>query len=142
MSINLVKYDRGESSVTFIGDLVSTFPEIKEEVFDEDWVGLIHLQVSCFTRYTQKAIDNDDILLALKCFEFVENNLNKVKSNVNNALVISWIFHLNFNNNEQLFLSFPEELKQIYLKYESYCNNASTNKKPNDFLKGLQSNTE
>ena len=69
---------KGDES--FINELVTTFSEIKDEVLDEDWTGLIHVQVGCFTRFTQKAIDGNDLSVALKCFKFVENVIDEVES--------------------------------------------------------------
>jgi len=121
----------------FIEELVNTFPEIKEEVLDEDWAGLIHLQVGDFMRFTQKAIDSNDASTALKCFQFVDENINKVGSKVENALVISWVFHLNFNRNENLHSQFPSALKEIRVKLEEHYDKASDNEKLNSFLKDL-----
>jgi hypothetical protein len=126
-----------EDETAFINELVNTFPEIKKDVLDEDWVGLIHLQVGCFTRYTQRAIDINNISVAMKCFKFVEDIINKVEFNIENALVLSWISHLNFNKNETLYAQFPSELKQIRIKLEEHYANASENKKLNKFLKDI-----
>ena len=103
---------------SFINELVSTFPEIREYVLNEDNNGLIHIQVGDFTIFTQKAIDDNNVPLALKCFKFVEEVINKVKPKTKDALIISWIFHLYFGRNESLYAQFPPGLKEIRNKLE------------------------
>jgi len=101
------------SERAFLEQLVSAFPQIKEEVYDEDSDGLISLQVGCLTRYTIKAINDNKVSTALKCFRFVEQMLDKVNSNIESALVISLIGHLKFDKNPDLYDSFPKRLKEL-----------------------------
>jgi hypothetical protein len=44
----------------FTPALVEAFPGLREEVEDEVYSGLLHLEMACFTRYTQAAIDAGD----------------------------------------------------------------------------------
>jgi len=124
----------------FIDELISTFPKIREEVLDEDWIGLIHLQVGCFTRYTQKAIDDNNISAALNCFQFVEERLNKVQFEIENALVISWMTKLDFTKNERLYNLISPDFKYLRKTFEDHYNNPSKKEKLNSFLKDLNGN--
>ena len=126
----------------FIEELVNTFPEIKEDVLDEDRIGLIHLQVACFTRFTQKAIDINDVTVALRCFQFVQWQITKVEHGVENALVISWMIRLNFTKNKNLYEKFPSAFKDICAKFEDYYSNPSKNEKLNLFLKNFSGNRD
>ena len=124
----------------FIDDLIKAFPEITDDVLDEDWRGLISLQIACFTRYTQNAIDSNNIPLSLKCFQFVEDHLNKVDLAIENSLIISWTCKLNFTNNDKLYVQFPSTLKEIRAEVENHYNSVSSNEKLNAFLKDIRKN--
>lgn len=50
-------------------------------------------------RFTQQAIDNNDLETVKRCFEFVEENLDKVIFRIENALVISYLGKLDFDKN-------------------------------------------
>ena len=129
-----------KNSEIFIDELIKAFPEIKDEVLDEDWIDLIHIQVGCLTRYTQKAIDDDNIEVALKCFQFVNNILNQVEFKIENSLVISWVFHLTFHKNMELYKLFPIKLKELKIKFEELEKDYTTtsgNQKLKDFLNNL-----
>jgi len=101
----------------FINELVDAFSEMRERVLHEDSVGLIHVQVGCFTRFTQDAIDSNNIPVALKCFQFVEDVIDRVSDRVKEALEISWVFHLSFIRNEDLYKQFPSSLREIRTKW-------------------------
>jgi hypothetical protein len=120
---------------TFINQLIKTFPQIKEEVLDEDWAGVIGLQIGYFRRYTQKAIDTNNVAVALQCFLFVENIINNVEFAIENSLIIQWIGKLNFETNKDLFSSFPVGLKKLRDKLNDDYNKHSDNEKLNSFLK-------
>ena len=102
----------------FIDELVNAFPEIREEVLDEDSIGSIHMQVGDFTRFTQHAIDTNNVPVALKCFQFVDDIISKVSDRVKDALEISWVFHLSFIRNENLYKQFPSALKEFRVKWK------------------------
>jgi len=97
----------------FITGLVNTFPNLKEELSDEFCADLIHLQVAIFARFTQKAIDSNNIPAALKCFEFVEQIIDNINDSIKNALIISWVIHLTFIRNENMYARFPADFKAI-----------------------------
>ena len=101
---------------------------------DDDLTGLITLQVGCLTRYTQKAIDANNIPTALKCFQFVERMINEVEFNIENSLVIGWIGRLKFEKNERLYTQFPANLKTLRIKLDEHYNSTSSNERLNKFL--------
>jgi hypothetical protein len=123
---------------TFINDLVNTFPEIREEVLDEDYSGLITLQIGCFRRYTQNAIDANDLDTVKKCFRFVESNIGAVENKIENALYISYLSHLNILNNSKIKSLLPPNLKSAFIAINDYNESASKNDKLNSFLKNLK----
>ena len=48
------------SGIDFTKTLVLTFPDLNEEI--EEWDGLLHVQMGTFTRFTQNAIEQGDIV--------------------------------------------------------------------------------
>ena len=72
------------------------FPHIAEELHDETWDGLIHLQISVLSRLAQSAIDSgDEPTFQRVCRLFLELFENGEPELVN-ALNVSFLEHLNF----------------------------------------------
>lgn len=80
----------------FLQLLVDYFPVTKDEVFDPDYVGLIHLQVGGFANYTNKCIETKRFDELKKIFDFFEATVNKVNTTVENALYVSFLEHVEF----------------------------------------------
>jgi len=123
---------------TFIDELIVAFPEIKDEVLDEDYLGLTTLQIGCFKRFTQKAIDNNDLILVKKCFDFVDSNIDVVEYNVENSLVISYLGKLNFSNDCEVDKLLTKKLRELRVTLAEYYATPSKNEKLNKFLKDLE----
>ncbi|MEE1946447.1 hypothetical protein VRU48_15085 [Pedobacter sp. KR3-3] len=122
---------------TFINDLVNNFPEIKEEVLDEDIADLLSLQVGCFKRFTQNAIDLNDLITIERCFGFVDENFEQVIFKIENSLVISFLGHLDFSKNPKIEKMLSEKLKKI-LKALRLHESQPKDEKLKGFLKGLK----
>lgn len=121
---------------TFINELVGAFPEIEEEVTDEDYKGLIGLQIGCLTRFTQKAIDNNDLDMVTKSLNFVEDNIGKVEHKIENSLYISYLGKLNIIKGSKAEKLLSGNLKKVYAGFNNYAA-SSQNEKLNNFLKSL-----
>lgn len=100
----------------FLELLTQQFPAIKEEVFDDDWKGLIHLQIACFYRYTNQCIISGRLDEVRRCFDFFEKTIDKVDSRTNNALYVSYLEHLDMAGNERNKAATRKLLKPKYLK--------------------------
>ena len=124
------------STDIFIHDLILNFHEIKDEVLDEDYLGLFSQQIGCFREFTQKAIDDNNINLALKCFEFVAEYLPKVIFEVENSLVISCLGKLKIPKGSQIEGLIPKELKSIIDSLEAYYNE-NLNEKTQRLIKNM-----
>lgn len=83
--------------VDFIKMLVSNFPEIEEEVLDEDYEGLISLQIEPFRKLTQNAIEKGDNVTIEKCLMFINSVINRSEHKVENSLYISFLQKLDFS---------------------------------------------
>ena len=121
----------------FIDMLVKRFPEIKEEVLDEDYEGLLTLQVGCFKRFTQEAINNNDFQRVSASFEFVNELIDQVTAKVENALYISYLGHLTISKGSKVEKMLPGKLKEAYGDIHKHNSSKSQNSKLNKFLKDL-----
>ena len=83
-------------SEQFFQLLANEFPELKNALQDEDNVGLYHVQMFCFTRVTQKAIDSGDVQLLKKYFIFADHYFRNAEPELKNAFYVSYLEHLNF----------------------------------------------
>ena len=121
----------------FIEDLINCFPEIKKEVLDEEIVGLLSLQVGCLTRFTQKAIDVNDLHTVSRCFHFVEESFEQVVFEIENSLVISVLGHLDFRKNPKAEKMLSEKFKDILKALKLHTIQPKSGKLTN-FLKGIK----
>ena len=111
---------RLKSIDNFINDLINTFPEIKEEVLDEDYEGLITLQIGCFMRFINNAINANDLVLFKKCMDFIAQNINIVDKRIENSLVISCLGKLKIPKGSQIEGLIPKELESLIDTLEAY----------------------
>lgn len=121
----------------FIKDLINQFPQIEEEILDEDYSGLLTLQIGCFRRFTQDAIDRNDIDTVKRCFDFVESNVNKVEQKIENSLFITYLGKLNFKGHIQLEKLLSKQLKNVVRELNTYNLSNSKNENLNKFMDNL-----
>ena len=69
----------------FLNKLIQCFPDIKEEILDNDYNGLFSLQVGVFRDITQKAIDTHDLENVEKYTQFILDNFDDFDDDVNNV---------------------------------------------------------
>ncbi|WP_460557143.1 DUF7674 family protein [Hymenobacter daeguensis] len=89
------------SRKAFLQLLAEEFPEIAEEVLDEDYTGLIHLQVSCMARYANLLIQNGRFDALEKLFSFFHSVVKKVDSSTENALYVSFLEHVDMDGDSE-----------------------------------------
>lgn len=125
----------------FIATMLETFPEIKDEVLDEDNNGIITLQIGCFKRFTQRAIDENNLEIVQKCFQFIDDTIEKAggksKSKVENAIYLSFLAKLNFDNNPNAKKYLSKKLLLAKNDLDQYEQSGSKNNKLNKFLNQL-----
>lgn len=122
---------------TFLNELIDNFPEIRDELLDEDFKDLIYLQIGCFKRFTQKAIDKEKLDVVKKCFQFIENRLDSLDQKVENAVYISYLSKLEIKKNSKTEKLLSKKMKSIIFEFEKYEKSSSKNEKLNDFLKNI-----
>ncbi|MFB9844995.1 DUF7674 family protein [Mucilaginibacter ginsenosidivorans] len=122
----------------FIDQLVNNFPEIKGQVLDEDDVGLITLQMGTFKRFTQKAINENNIQTVKKCFDFISLHNSMVNSRIQNSIGITYLAKLTIRKNSKIEKLLPPELKNIRDSLHRHYNSVSENKGFNNFINELE----
>ena len=78
--------------------LIEEFPEIEEDITDETWAGLVHLEASSFARHTQKTVDNRDEAQLKKCYAIARRLVLEGDDSVKNAMHVSYLEHLNLRD--------------------------------------------
>ena len=125
------------NSEEFINVLVSIFPKIKNDVLDEDVNGLVGLQIGYFKRFVQNAIDENDLNEVKKCFQFINDNIEKVDYKVKNAIYLSLLNKLSFDKNPNAEKFVPKKLLSAKSDLDNYEASKNTNIKLNNFLDNL-----
>ena len=117
----------------FLNKLIQCFPDMKEEILDDDYNGLFSLQVGVFRDITQKAIDTHDLENIEKYTQFILDNFDDFDDDVNNSIVLSYVQKLNFKDYKtpSFFMNFQKELKE-------YEQSSYTDEKLIGFLKSIK----
>ncbi|MFC1226683.1 hypothetical protein ACFE6N_22960 [Pedobacter sp. BG31] len=121
----------------FMNMLVGMFPKIKDDVLDEDVNGLVGLQIGYFKRFVQNAIDENDLIEIKKCFQFINDNIEKVDYKVKNAIYLSLLNKLSFDKNPNAEKFLPKKLLSAKGDLDDYEASKITNIKLNNFLDNL-----
>jgi hypothetical protein len=82
----------------FVDELVREFPGLRDDVSDEIWSGLLHLETACFARYTQAVIDEENANELRRCFAFATRVFQDCAPDVKNAMYVSYLVNLNFED--------------------------------------------
>jgi hypothetical protein len=126
-----------KNNITFINELVKNFPNLQKELLCDDNKGVITLQIGCFKRFTQEAIDNNDLDIVKRCFDFVDTYINDVEHRTENALVVSYLGKLKIPVDSVVENLLSKKLKKIILELNKYYTSSPTNKKLKDFLNSI-----
>jgi hypothetical protein len=118
----------------FVEQLLAEFPELHGEVTDEDWAGLLHLEMACFARRTQSAIDGKDRQGVSRCFEFARRVFQQADSEVKNAVYVSYLENLDFHDGKRerswAIELMPPSLKAGWVDINQYLADLSSGKSP------------
>jgi len=111
--------------VTTIEYLESSFPHLAEEMHDETWDGLLHLQMAVFARWAQEVITSGD----QRTWEQVTKVFLKIwrdcHPDVTNALNVSFLEHLTFSDGKRrrrswAYDSMPPQMQKAWDDMEEY----------------------
>jgi hypothetical protein len=75
--------------------LSERFPDVAASI-DDSSRGLLHLEMGALARATQVAIDNQDKATVVRHFEFVDDVFQNATADVENAVNVSYLEHLQF----------------------------------------------
>ncbi len=103
------------SQEEFLRHLIEQFPDIKSEVEDEDYQGLIYLQIGCLTRYTNTCVVAGRIDEVRRILDFFHQTVDRVDSTTENALYVSFLEHLELDANTKNAQEAKKLLKPKYL---------------------------
>src|SRR5690349_15646018 len=81
--------------------LLTEFPSIKDDLLDDTWSNLLHPQMGSFARYAQDAIDRGDRQAVSRCFELADRFLREGTPELQNAVGVSFLEHLNFDDGKR-----------------------------------------
>jgi hypothetical protein len=80
----------------FVSGLKARFPELTEELEEETGAGLLHVETGCFAQYAQAAVDRGDRVVVERCWAFANVVFCDCTPDVENALYVSFLEHLDF----------------------------------------------
>ena len=108
----------------FVLSLLREFPALREELDDESVKGLLHMEMGCFFRLTQQAIDDEDEATVKKCFQFADSVFHDADSDLTNALYVSYLEHLNFKDGRKrrqwAYSKLPAKLQAGFREINEY----------------------
>jgi len=84
-----------------VATLLREFPSLTEELADETWAGLLHLEVACFSHYTQQQIEVGNRSELARCYWVATTFLTDGDAAVRNAIYVSYLEHLNFEDGKR-----------------------------------------
>lgn len=94
---DIVKVDREQ----MVRILIEEFPSLEEEIRDDVWAGLVHLEIGCFARYTQRQIDGGNREEVQRCFAVADRILKNADEQVDNAVYVSYLEHLDLHDGKR-----------------------------------------
>ena len=80
----------------FLKEIKESFPELRDDL-NQQW-GLLHLEMHAFYRFVQSRIDDEDRGSVDKAFQLADKYLRKGNADLVNALSVSFLEHLNFED--------------------------------------------
>ena len=112
MNFEIVKPEINNEDL--INLLSMNFPEIKDELYDNFNYGIIHLQMAVLSRYTNKHIENKQFDKTKKIIDLLLSVIDKVDSETENAIYVSFIENLYFGEMEEKLIE--EKLNPRFFK--------------------------
>jgi len=81
--------------------MAEQFAEIADELNDEDYDSLIHLQIGILANYTNENIEKARFDEVQRIFDFLSTVIDKVDSITENAFYVSFLEHINMDGNSE-----------------------------------------
>ena len=111
-------------SKTSIEYIESRFPELSEELHEETWDGLLHLQMAVYSRRAQRVIDDGDRDGWQQIAQVFLDLWRDCTPDVENALNVSFLEHLNFADGKKsrswAYQTMPSTMREAWDEMEAY----------------------
>lgn len=121
----------------FLRELLFLYPQLREDV--EESEGLLHCQMSALQRFAEDLCEDRKMEAARECFEFVEKYFVQAKSDLLNAINVSFLEYFKFFpglSEEEFKEVMPPTLYQGYVDMiiymEDLARKAAELEKPED----------
>lgn len=82
----------------YMSELRQRFPELAPTLDQEEWRGLLHVETGLFAAFCREAIDTGNRDLLEKCYLFARQSAVDGTDEVQNAIGVSFVEHLNFRD--------------------------------------------
>src|SRR5882724_2925299 len=80
----------------FVQLVLTEFPQLHKELAEAD--GLLHLQMSAWSRFTQEAIERNDLDTVKRCYALLAGIMKATSPEVENAIHVSFLEQLDFES--------------------------------------------
>ncbi len=113
-------YDKNTS----IEHIVARFPHLLKDLHDDTCEGLLHVQMGFFSQWAQTSIDAGDKQAWKQITEVFMELWHGCTPDVKNALNVSFLEHLNFDDDEErrswAYTAMPQEMRKAWHEMEEY----------------------
>jgi hypothetical protein len=96
----------------FLKELKETFPQLKDAINSEH--GLLHLEMHVFRDFAQGAIRLGNAKEVRRCFMVAEKYYNDGNESMKNAVVVSFVEHLELHDARWAWELLGQSLKDVY----------------------------
>lgn len=106
--------------------VLQEFPDLEKEM--NEWEkDFFHMRMEIFAEYTIEQIKANKVSELTKCFNFIENKMEILNSDIENALNVSYCESLLLGDvaeeMDRIINIMPIKLKTVYLDYKQYYYN-------------------
>lgn len=107
----------------YYSELITEFPVLKDEIESEE-PEMVHFRMEIFSDYNIQQIKTKNHSELRRCFEFQESRIEKLNSELINALNVSYCETLLLgkcaNEMTEIKELMTPKLKEVYAEYEKY----------------------
>jgi len=109
---------------------LAEFPELAEDF--EEWAELLHLKMGAFARITQAAMGEGDWEKYDRCVRLVDELLGRTSPDLENALNVSYLEHLDFDGprGPEAWDPLTSQLQAGWQEMRQYLEDLGANGKP------------
>jgi len=115
-----------------VEEIKVAFPELRADMENETWRGLLHLEIGCFARFTQERIDAEDREGVQRCFALADRIFANCDPVVENAFYVSYLEHLELKDGKKrrawAMEFMPPRLQRGYTQINRYMDGLSKRK--------------